>query len=150
MIMRDVCVQGVVNDMCEGRATIYIDLLGYDEVAHHSGPDGSTPWLCCVTSTARSAASSAPTEVDAAAVQDRGAVRPRPDPRSDVRATNVAPCVWPWSESAAILYGRGARLHSAFECAANLAVEVTQHGPPVDAFVPGVVRHLVVPERQVM
>ena len=32
-------MQGVVNDMCEGRATIYIDLLGYDEVAHHSGPE---------------------------------------------------------------------------------------------------------------
>lgn len=39
IITRDVCVQGVVNDMCEGRATIYIDLLGYDEVAHHSGPE---------------------------------------------------------------------------------------------------------------
>ena len=39
VIMRDVCVQGVVNDMCEGRATIYIDMLGYDEVAHHSGPE---------------------------------------------------------------------------------------------------------------
>ena len=25
--------------MCEGRAAIYVDLLGYDEVAHHSGPE---------------------------------------------------------------------------------------------------------------
>jgi uncharacterized membrane protein YvlD (DUF360 family) len=39
VITRDVSVQGVVNDMCEGRATIYVDLLGYDEVAHHSGPE---------------------------------------------------------------------------------------------------------------
>ena len=39
VITRDVCVQGVVNDMCEGRATIYVDMLGYDEVAHHSGPE---------------------------------------------------------------------------------------------------------------
>ena len=39
VITRDVCVQGVVNDMCEGRAANYIDLLGYDEVAHHSGPE---------------------------------------------------------------------------------------------------------------
>jgi hypothetical protein len=39
VITRDVCVQGVVNDMCEGRAAIYIDMLGYDEVAHHSGPE---------------------------------------------------------------------------------------------------------------
>ncbi len=39
VVSRDVCVQGVVNDMCEGRTTIYVDLLGYDEVAHHSGPE---------------------------------------------------------------------------------------------------------------
>ena len=39
VITRDVSVQGVVNDMCEGRAAIYVDLLGYDEVAHHSGPE---------------------------------------------------------------------------------------------------------------
>ena len=39
MITRDVSVQGVMNDMCEGRAAIYVDLLGYDEVAHHSGPE---------------------------------------------------------------------------------------------------------------
>ena len=32
-------VQGVVNDIAEGRAAIYVDLLGYDEVAHHSGPE---------------------------------------------------------------------------------------------------------------
>ena len=30
---------GVLNDMCEGRAAIYIDMLGYDEVSHHSGPE---------------------------------------------------------------------------------------------------------------
>jgi uncharacterized membrane protein YvlD (DUF360 family) len=39
VVSRDVCVQGVVNDMGEGRAAIYIDMLGYDEVAHHSGPE---------------------------------------------------------------------------------------------------------------
>jgi hypothetical protein len=39
IITRDVCVSGVVNDMCEGRRAIYVDLLGYDEVAHHSGPE---------------------------------------------------------------------------------------------------------------
>ncbi len=38
VISRDVCVNGVVNDMAEGRAAIYIDFLGYDEVSHHSGP----------------------------------------------------------------------------------------------------------------
>jgi len=39
VVSRDVCVQGVLTDVCEGRAAIYIDLLGYDEVAHHSGPE---------------------------------------------------------------------------------------------------------------
>ena len=39
VITRDVSVQGVMTDMCEGRAAIYVDLLGYDEVAHHSGPE---------------------------------------------------------------------------------------------------------------
>ncbi len=39
VVTRDVSVQGVVNDMCEGRAVIYVDMLGYDEVAHHSGPE---------------------------------------------------------------------------------------------------------------
>ena len=27
--------------MCEGRAAIYVDFLGYDEVSHHSGPERS-------------------------------------------------------------------------------------------------------------
>jgi uncharacterized membrane protein YvlD (DUF360 family) len=39
VVSRDVSVQGVLNDVAEGRATIYVDLLGYDEVAHHSGPE---------------------------------------------------------------------------------------------------------------
>jgi uncharacterized membrane protein YvlD (DUF360 family) len=41
VISRDVSVLGVLTDMCEGRAVIYVDLLGYDEVAHHSGPERS-------------------------------------------------------------------------------------------------------------
>ena len=39
VVSRDVCVKGVINDVAEGRAAIYVDLLGYDEVAHHSGPE---------------------------------------------------------------------------------------------------------------
>lgn len=38
IISRDICVNGVINDLSEGRAAIYIDFLGYDEVSHHSGP----------------------------------------------------------------------------------------------------------------
>ena len=39
VVSRDVSVQGVLNDVAEGRAAIYVDLLGYDEVSHHSGPE---------------------------------------------------------------------------------------------------------------
>jgi uncharacterized membrane protein YvlD (DUF360 family) len=39
VVSRDVCVAGVLNDMAEGRSAIYVDLLGYDEVSHHSGPE---------------------------------------------------------------------------------------------------------------
>ena len=41
VVSRDVCVAGVLNDVFEGRAAIYVDLLGYDEVSHHSGPERS-------------------------------------------------------------------------------------------------------------
>jgi uncharacterized membrane protein YvlD (DUF360 family) len=39
IVSRDISVQGVLYDMCEGRAAIYVDFLGYDEVSHHSGPE---------------------------------------------------------------------------------------------------------------
>ncbi len=39
VVSRDVSVQGVINDVAEGRAAIYVDMLGYDEVSHHSGPE---------------------------------------------------------------------------------------------------------------
>ena len=37
VIQRDLQIQAVIGDMYEGRAAIYTDILGYDEVAHHSG-----------------------------------------------------------------------------------------------------------------
>ena len=39
VVSRDVSVQGVLRDVAEGRSAIYVDLLGYDEVSHHSGPE---------------------------------------------------------------------------------------------------------------
>lgn len=39
VIARDVCVQGVIDDVARGQARIYVNLVGYDEVAHHSGPE---------------------------------------------------------------------------------------------------------------
>ncbi|HEX3813275.1 MAG TPA: phage holin family protein [Mycobacteriales bacterium] len=37
VIARDVTVQAVLEDMVAGRAVVYADFTGYDEVAHHSG-----------------------------------------------------------------------------------------------------------------
>ncbi|MET8677396.1 phage holin family protein [Streptomyces sp. NPDC004647] len=38
VVERDVVVAAVVGDMLAGRRAVYADLVGYDEVAHHSGP----------------------------------------------------------------------------------------------------------------
>jgi hypothetical protein len=37
VVERDVVVAAVMGDMLAGRAVVYADLIGYDEVAHHSG-----------------------------------------------------------------------------------------------------------------
>jgi uncharacterized membrane protein YvlD (DUF360 family) len=37
VIARDVVVSAIIEDMLAGRACVYADFLGYDEVAHHSG-----------------------------------------------------------------------------------------------------------------
>ncbi|TQM10185.1 uncharacterized membrane protein YvlD (DUF360 family) [Pseudonocardia kunmingensis] len=37
VIVRDVVVSAIIEDMLAGRAAVYADFLGYDEVGHHSG-----------------------------------------------------------------------------------------------------------------
>ena len=37
VVARDVVVASIIGDMLAGRACVYADFLGYDEVAHHSG-----------------------------------------------------------------------------------------------------------------
>jgi hypothetical protein len=37
VVVRDIVVSAIVGDMLDGRAAVYADLLGYDEVGHHSG-----------------------------------------------------------------------------------------------------------------
>lgn len=39
VVTRDVTVQWLVDNLVAGRSVLYADLLGYDEVAHHSGID---------------------------------------------------------------------------------------------------------------
>ncbi|MFG2287241.1 phage holin family protein [Streptomyces sp. NPDC048595] len=38
VVERDVVVAAVIGDLLAGRRAVYADLVGYDEVAHHSGP----------------------------------------------------------------------------------------------------------------
>ncbi|MER5969085.1 phage holin family protein [Streptomyces sp. NPDC002055] len=40
VVERDVVVASVIGDLLVGRTAVYADLVGYDEVAHHSGPRG--------------------------------------------------------------------------------------------------------------
>ncbi|MFF8289849.1 phage holin family protein [Streptomyces sp. NPDC016309] len=40
VVERDVVVAAVIGDLLAGRTAVYADLVGYDEVAHHSGPHG--------------------------------------------------------------------------------------------------------------
>jgi hypothetical protein len=37
VVVRDVVVSAIIEDMLAGRAAVYADFVGYDEVAHHSG-----------------------------------------------------------------------------------------------------------------
>ncbi|MEU6382787.1 phage holin family protein [Streptomyces bauhiniae] len=39
VVERDVVVAAVMGDLLAGRSAVYADLVAYDEVAHHSGPD---------------------------------------------------------------------------------------------------------------
>jgi uncharacterized membrane protein YvlD (DUF360 family) len=41
VVQRDVVVAAVLGDVFNGRSAVFADLVGYDEVAHHSGPRGT-------------------------------------------------------------------------------------------------------------
>ncbi len=60
VIARDIVTSALLEDMLAGRPAVYADFLGYDEVAHHSGVECSTPSRCCAASTSRSAGCTAP------------------------------------------------------------------------------------------
>jgi putative membrane protein len=77
VLMRDATVWLVVDDMYRGRLISYCDLLGYDEVAHHAGPErpdalrvlrGVDKQLHALESAARSA----PRRYDLVVLSDHG------------------------------------------------------------------------------
>ena len=39
VVQRDVITQTLIGDIYEGKDTVYADLVGYDEVSHHTGPE---------------------------------------------------------------------------------------------------------------
>ena len=39
ILLRDIVFQTLIGDAYEGRDTVYADLVGYDEVSHHTGPE---------------------------------------------------------------------------------------------------------------
>lgn len=39
VVQRDVIFDTLIGDVFEGRDTVYADLVGYDEVSHHTGPE---------------------------------------------------------------------------------------------------------------
>ena len=80
VISRDVSVQGVINDVAEGRTAIYVDLLGYDEVSHHSGPERADALAVLRDIDRQLGRIDRALHVGAAPVPPRRAVRPRPDP----------------------------------------------------------------------
>ena len=84
VFVRDLVVFSVLQDMFRGVPAVYATFASYDEVAHHSGPRARRH--------ARGAAQARPAlrpdrtgaPLRAAAVRDRRALRPRPDPGRDV------------------------------------------------------------------
>ena len=45
VVMRDLNVATLLGDIVEGVPVVYSTFVGYDEVAHHSGPSSRTPSL---------------------------------------------------------------------------------------------------------
>ncbi len=94
IVSRDVCVEGVLNDMAEGRDSIYIDFLGYDEVSHHSGPLRADTLRVLRDIDRQIARFERACRVCPSAVSDRGALRPRTNTGVDVRGSlrRIARC----------------------------------------------------------
>ncbi len=85
VVSRDVNVVGVLNDICEGRAAIYIDMLGYDEVSHHSGPGARRRPRRAARHRPPGRAHRAGRSLRPASVPAGRALRPRPDAGRAVR-----------------------------------------------------------------
>ena len=86
VVVRDLIVFGVVTDMMRGRPAVYATFSSYDEVAHHSGLERADTLEALRKLDKQFGRIEKAPPLCPAAVQARGAVRPRPDPGDDVQA----------------------------------------------------------------
>ena len=86
VILRDVNVALIIDEMYRGTNVIYADFTDYDELAHHCGPERVESFQALDGVDAGDRDARQGDRGGSAAVQVRGPVRPRPEPRRDVQA----------------------------------------------------------------
>ena len=90
VVVRDLIVEAVLTDMMAGRPAIYATFSSYDEVAHHSGLERADTLEALRKLDHQFGRIVRADALRAAAVRDRRALGPRPDPGSDVQAAERA------------------------------------------------------------
>ena len=101
VIARDVVVAAIIEDMLDGRACVYADFLGYDEVAHHSGIERFDALARAPRDRPADRAALPGHPARAAALPAGRAVRPRADPGRGVHPP-VRGVAWrSWSDGCA-------------------------------------------------
>ena len=86
VVVRDLIVYGVLTDMMNGRPAVYATFSSYDEVAHHSGLERADTLEALRKLDQQFGRIDRARAVRAAALRDRRALRPRPDPGRDLQA----------------------------------------------------------------
>ena len=87
VVLRDLNVTFVMDAMRRGTPIVYVDLVDYDELAHHAGPE-RLETLRSLAGVDRVLGSLQPCGgIGAARLPDRRRVRPRPEPGGDVQGS---------------------------------------------------------------
>ena len=86
VLLRDLNTSLVAEALLRGDPTIYVDLVDYDEIAHHAGPDPAGVAAVARGPGPRARHARARRRRRAARLRDRRALRPRPGARRDLRA----------------------------------------------------------------
>ena len=86
VFVRDLIVSGVLTDIMRGRPAVYATFSSYDEVAHHSGLERADTLEALRKLDDHFGQHRARVPLRAAAVRDRGPLRPRADAGCDLQA----------------------------------------------------------------